>query len=123
MLLNQVFQSQQTQQRYRVVLEHIDWLMLIDIDDVNAWPFLMTEQTFQQSEFKPIEDPFPLPNVEPESVAQAKRDEAFAVLEPLLSQYLSLFDKSERNARIKMLLTQIDKPRLYVTRQLRRYWQ
>ncbi len=123
MLLNQVFQSQQTQQRYRVVLEHIDWLMLIDIDDVNAWPFLMTEQTFQQSEFKPIEDPFPLPNVEPESVAQAKRDEAFAVIEPLLSQYLSLFDKSERNARIKMLLTQIDKPRLYVTRQLRRYWQ
>lgn len=123
MLLNQVFIDPQSKQRYRVVLEQLKQLMLIDIDDTNAWPFPMTEDDLQLAEFMPINDPFPLPYVEPNSVAQAKRDEAFSALEPLFVQYISLFDKTQRNVLIKSLLGQIDKPRLYVTRQLRRYWQ
>ncbi|ABA90166.1 Tn7 transposase protein TnsB [Syntrophotalea carbinolica DSM 2380] len=101
----------------------IDILMLVDVDDEKAWPFPMTEAEFQYSNLKPIDDPYPLPSVEEGSVAEARRDEAFSTIAPLLADYGRLFEKKERNQLISELLTQIDKPRLYVTRQLRRYWQ
>jgi len=37
MLLNRVFQDPSTGKRYRVVLEHLSDLMLIDVDSDKAW--------------------------------------------------------------------------------------
>ncbi|WP_151704771.1 Mu transposase C-terminal domain-containing protein [Nitrincola alkalilacustris] len=123
MLLNQVFKDSHTGRRYRVVLELINDLMLIDIDSDKSWPFPITEEELKQAEFELISDPYPLPSVDEGSPAALRRDEAWMVIEPLLNNYTSLFIKAERNKLIGQLLSSIDKPRLYVTRQLRRYWQ
>lgn len=122
MLLNQVFQSPDNS-RIRVVLEHINNLMLIDIDDKNAWPYHISEENFHGSGYKPIKDPYPLQNVEEGSSAQVRRDEAYQTIKPLLTKYVDLFDKKKRNQLISNQLKKTDKTRLYITRHLRRYWQ
>lgn len=123
MLLNQVFKDPQTGRRYRVVLEQINDLMLIDIDSDKGWPFPINAEELKDAEFELISDPYPLPSVDEKSPTALKRNEAWMVIEPLLNNYTSLFTKSERNKLIGELLDRIDKPRLYITRQLRRYWQ
>ncbi len=123
MFFNSVYQSSESSARYRVLFEQVDCLMLIDIDDANAWPFQISIESFDSADYEAIEDPYTLPDVEEGSVAQQKRDEALAVLQPLLEVYPCLFDKRERNRLIKDRLSQITRPRLYLTRQLRRYWQ
>lgn len=123
MLLNRVFQEPSTGKRYRVVLEHLSDLMLIDIDSDRASPFYMSEEEFCSAGYDSISDPYPLPSVESGSIAASKRDEAWATISPLLERYRSLFIKKERNRLINELLQSTDKPRLYITRQLRRYWQ
>lgn len=123
MLLNRVFQDPSTGKRYRVVLEHLSDLMLIDVDSDKAWPFPMSEEEFRSVGYDSISDPYPIPSVEDGSVGAARRDEAWATISPLLEHYQSLLIKNERNRLIKELLKSTDKPRLYITRQLRRYWQ
>ncbi|MEQ3785021.1 MAG: Mu transposase C-terminal domain-containing protein [Marinobacter sp.] len=123
MLLNRVFQNPSTGKRYRVVLEHLSDLMLIDVDSDSANPFYMSEEEFSTAGYDTISDPYPLPSVENGSVAEAKRDEAWDTISPLLERYQLLFIKKERNRLINELLQSTDKPRLYVIRQLRRYWQ
>ena len=123
MLLNRVFQDPSTGKRYRVVLEHLSDLMLIDVDSDKAWPFPMSEEEFRSVVYDSISDPYPIPSVEDGSVGAARRDEAWATISPLLEHYQSLLIKNERNRLIKELLKSTDKPRLYITRQLRRYWQ
>lgn len=123
MRLNQVFQSVSTQRKYRVVFEHIDFYMLIDVDDQNAWPFAVTQEEFNHSDYQQIKDPFILPTADNESVQQAKRDEAYQTIIPLLNSGRALFDKKERNKIIDMIVRDTGRPRLYVTRNLRRYWQ
>jgi len=122
MLFNQVYEGT-NECRYRVVLEEISSLMLIDIDDQKAWPFPMEEEAFHSSDLKLIDDPYPMQNVEDGSKSQILRNVAYSTIEPLLNEYIELFDKRERNKLISVLLEQTDKPRLYVIRQLRRYWQ
>ncbi|WP_323750371.1 Mu transposase C-terminal domain-containing protein [Marinobacter sp.] len=97
--------------------------MLIDVDSDKGWPFHMPEAEFYSIGYESISDPYPLPSVADGSIVAKKRDEAWATISPLLGQYQSLFVKNERNRLIKELLQSTDKPRLYITRQLRRYWQ
>lgn len=123
MLLNRVFKDPATGKRYRVVLEHLSDLMLIDVDSEKAWPFPVSEPEFEALGYTTIPDPYPLSTVEEDSVGAQKRDEAWDTLSPLLNHYLLLFNKKERNRLIKALLASTDKPRLYIIRQLRRYWQ
>jgi hypothetical protein len=123
MLLNQVFQEPKTHSRYRVILEHINDLMLIDIDSDKAWPIPVREDELRLVGYEPIEDPFPLPDVEEGSIAAAKRDEAWGVIAPLLEKYTNLCNKTKRNQLIKQRLVSTDKSRLYIVRHLRRYWQ
>lgn len=123
MLLNQVFIEPGTNKRYRVVLEQLGDLMLIDVDSDKAWPFPMSEEELHAAGYKPISDPYPLVTVEEGSVVAARRDEAWNTVSPLINHYSLLFIKNERNRLINQLLGTIDKPRLYITRQLRRYWQ
>lgn len=123
MLLNQVFQDPSTGKRYRVVLEHLSDLMLIDVDSDKAWPFPMSEDELRSVGYESISDPYPMPSVEDGSIGAQRRDEAWATISPLLEHYQSLLVKNERNRLIKELLKSTDKPRLYITRQLRRYWQ
>lgn len=123
MLLNRVFTEPETNKRYRVVLEQLSDLMLIDVDSEKAWPFSVSEEEFQAVGYQLIADPYPLVNVEEGSVGAIRRDEAWNTISPLLELYSSLFIKSERNQLIYQLLRTTDKPRLYITRQLRRYWQ
>lgn len=123
MLLNRVFQDPSTGKRYRVVLEHLSDLMLIDVDSDKAWPFPMSEEEFRSVGYDSISDPYPIPSVEDDSIGAKRRDEAWATISPLLEHYQSLLIKNERNRLIKELLKSTNKPRLYITRQLRRYWQ
>lgn len=123
MRLNQVFQSVSTQRKYRVVFEHIDFYMLIDVDDQNAWPILVTQEEFNNSDYQQIEDPFILPSVDNGSVQQVKRDEAYQTIAPLLNSGRALFDKKKRNELVGSTVRETGKPRIYIIRNLRRYWQ
>jgi len=123
MLLNGVFRDPRTGKRFRVVLEHISDLMLIDVDSEKAWPFPISEQDFISLGYESIPDPYPIPSVREASVGAQRRDEAWDAIRPLLDQYLSLFSKNERNQIINKRLASTERPRLYIVRQLRRYWQ
>lgn len=123
MHLNLVYTDPSTKCRFRVVREQISELMLIDIDDANAWPFPIEEEQLKALEYERIDDPYPLPDVPVGSLAAQKRDEAWEVMVPLLDCYRDLFDKKKRNQLIKQRLESTTKSRLYITRTLRRYWQ
>lgn len=123
MLLNQVVKDPVTGSRYRVVLEQLSDLMLIELDNDDAWPFPITEEAFQTAGYEPISDPYSSIGVEENSIGAAKRDEAWSLISPLLDHYPSLFIKKERNRKINQLLQSTDKQRRYIIRQLRRYWQ
>lgn len=125
MYLNRVYQDPHSEvlTQLRVVFEHVDFLMLIDINDINAWPYSITLSEFDSLEFNQIDDPVILLTPEPGSKSQETRDRAYNVISPLLDNYFELFDKQLRNKHIKSLLDTVDESRLYVTRQLRRYWQ
>lgn len=69
MLLNRVFTEPETNKRYRVVLEQLSDLMLIDVDSEKAWPFSVSEEEFQAVGYQLIADPYPLVNVEEEVLA------------------------------------------------------
>ena len=122
MLLNTVFKSKISEKQIRVVLEQVDHIQVIDIDDGNAWPKDMIVQELLDG-FIEIPDPTPPTKDLVGSVAVEKRDKAYSVIEPLLSNYQDLFTKRLRNQLIKDRLEEVDYPRLYITRQLRRYWQ
>ncbi len=125
MYLNRVYQDPYSEKptQLRVVFEHVDFLMLIDINDVNAWPYKVTLSEFDTLELIQIDDPVILLTPKPNSKSQYARDRAYNAISPLLNNYPELFDKKLRNKHIKLLLNKIAEPRLYVTRQLRRYWQ
>jgi hypothetical protein len=84
MLLNRVFTEPETNKRYRVVLEQLSDLMLIDVDSEKAWPFSVSEEEFQAVGYQLIADPYPLVNVEEGSVGAMRRDEAWNTISPLL---------------------------------------
>lgn len=123
--LNQVYEEYHDDEavQLRVVFIHTDFLMLIDINDENAWPFKVSTTEFANLGLTPIDDPIFLNSPAPNTTAEQYRDRAFSTISPLLDTYFDLFDKKRRNERIKTLLTTSSESRLYVTRQLRRYWQ
>lgn len=121
MQINQVLNSFKTQQRLRIIFVDLESYQVIDIDDPYAWP---TSSTHEELEgFEVIIDPFPLPSVQPDTPTAERRDEALNVIKPLLEQYDQLFEKSTRNKLIKLATEASNKPRLYVIRTLKRYWQ
>lgn len=107
----------------RVVFEHAHFLMLIDINDVNAWPYSITLSEFSDLNLKLINDPVILKAPEANSKAEETRDRAYKTISPLLDVYPELFNKQLRNKHIKSLVNTRTESRLYITRQLRRYWQ
>lgn len=125
MLLNQVYMDPHSEQltQLRVVFEHVSYLMLIDINDVNAWPYRVDINEFDSLGLVKEPDPITLVSPERNSKSEKARDRAFNTISPLLENYLDLFDKKLRNAHIKLLIVRLNEPRLYITRQLRRYWQ
>ena len=125
MYLNQVYSDPDSEPpaKLRVVFEHSNYLMLIDVFDLNAWPYSITISEFNDLELNQIEDPVILLTPEPSSKAENARDRAYKTISPLLDFYPELFDKQLRNNHIKWLFSIVAEPRLYVTRQLRRYWQ
>ena len=86
MLLNGVFRDPRTGKRFRVVLEHISDLMLIDVDSEKAWPFPISEQDFISLGYESIPDPYPIPSVREASVGDQSRVEAMDARRPLLDQ-------------------------------------
>ena len=125
MFLNKVYSvvNSAPQVFFRVVCDQVDYLMLIDIYDENAWPFRVDIDDLNRDEFVAVVDPISLPIPEPNSKAAQIRDRALRIIKPLLDNHVYLFDKKERNKRIKELAEVKDVSRLYITRQLRRYWQ
>ncbi|MCA6063908.1 transposase family protein [Thalassolituus marinus] len=122
MQINQVLQSPTQGQRLRVIgLEPDGYYWVIDIDEEKAWPIHASESELEL--YEAIPDPYIPPVVEAGSVAEARRDEAFAAISPLLEHHSKLFDKASRNALIKKVLENSSRPRLYITRALRRFWQ
>jgi hypothetical protein len=97
--------------------------MLIDICDENAWPYRVNILEFESLSLEEIPDPITLIVPEAGSKAEEIRDRAYSSVSLLLTDYFSLFDKKSRNQKIKMVLEATGETRLYVTRQLRRYWQ
>lgn len=125
MYLNRVYLDPYSEPpaQLRVVLEHTDYLMLIDINDANAWPYSVNLSDFDTLKLNKIDDPVTLLTPAPNSKSEEIRDRAYKTISPLLDMYPELFDKQLRNKHIKLLLNTITESRLYVTRQLRRYWQ
>ncbi|MDW2001558.1 Mu transposase C-terminal domain-containing protein [Vibrio sp. 2304] len=124
MYLNQVYLDNLTQHRYRVVWEHLNFCMLIDIDDESAWPIQFDiDDLLNPGQFSLISEPFVLPSVEIGSISAEKRDEAYRSISHLLDNYTLLFDKATRNQLIREQVEKTDKPRIYILRQLRRYWK
>ncbi len=125
MYLNRIYLDLHSEphSQLRVVFEHSNFLMLIDINDVNAWPYSISLAEFNDLNLKKIDDPVILNTPEPNSKAAETRDRAYKAISLLLDFYPELFDKKTRNQHIKSLLNITTDSRLYITRQLRRYWQ
>lgn len=125
MYLNKVFIDPHSEplKLLRVVYEHVDFLMLIDVHDEKAWPFRINIDEFESLCLESIPDPIKLVTPEKGSKSEDTRDRAYRSVSLLLTDYYDLFDKKTRNQRIKLVLEATNEPRLYVTRQLRRYWQ
>ncbi|PCC14197.1 Mu transposase C-terminal domain-containing protein [Pseudoalteromonas sp. JB197] len=125
MFLNQVYKDPHSEQltQLRVVFEHIDYLMLIDINDANAWPYRVDINEFYSLGLVKEPDPITLRTPERSSKTEKARDRAFTTISPLLENYVDLFDKKLRNTHIRSIIEMAGEPRLYITRQLRRYWQ
>ena len=125
MYLNRVYIDPYSEppSQLRVVFDDIDFLMLVDINDDKTWPYRVEASEFERLGLEEIPDPVILITPEPNSKSEKARDRAFQTLSPLLDDYTELFDKRSRNKRIKALLDSVGGSRLYITRQLRRYWQ
>lgn len=125
MYLNKVFLDPHSEEltQIRVIYEHVDFLMLIDIREENAWPYRVNILEFESLSLEEIPDPITLIVPEAGSKAEEIRDRAYYSVSLLLTDYFALFDKKSRNQKIKMVLEATGETRLYVTRQLRRYWQ
>lgn len=121
MQINQVLQSPVSEQKIRILYTNLDVFYVIDIDDTVAWPVPMSPDELE--DYVLTTDPFPIPDIEPGSIAAQKRDEAFEVLQPLLTQNAALFEKQSRNQLIKQAVGISGRPRLFVVRALRRFWQ
>lgn len=121
MQINQVLQSPVSEKKVRILYTDLDVFQVIDIDDTSAWPVPLSQQ--ELDDYILIADPFPIPVVLPDSIAAQKRDEAFEVLQPLLTQNAALFEKQSRNQLIKRAVEISGRPRLFVVRALRRFWQ
>ncbi|RCU51049.1 transcriptional antiterminator [Corallincola holothuriorum] len=127
MLLNQVYQYTDSDERVRIVYETIEFVWLINIDDDSAWPISkpipeLRELTINKT-IKSINEPFTFSLVEINSPQSTKRDQAYSLLKILLEEHSKLFNKSSRNQLIRSAVEQTGKPRIYFVRQLRRYWQ
>jgi len=125
MYLNKVFIDPHSDSptQIRVVFEYVDFLMLIDIHDEQAWPYRMNIDDFESLSLESIPDPVTLVTPESGSKAEKIRDRAYRSLSLLLIDYWALFDKKSRNQKIKSALKESNESRLYLVRQLRRYWQ
>lgn len=125
MYLNKVFLDPHLDHltQIRVVYEHVDFLMLIDINDEKAWPYRVNLADLESLSLVAIPDPISFITPEAGSKAEEIRDRAYRTVSLLLTDYIALFDKKIRNQKIKSVLEVTDESRLYVTRQLRRYWQ
>lgn len=124
MYLNQVYMDCQSQQRYRVIWEHLNFCMAIDIDDTNAWPIQFDiEYLLESDKFSQLPEPFILPPVEMGSDSAVSRNEAYNAISHLLENYSLLFDKTTRNKLIREQVLKANRPRIYILRQIRRYWQ
>jgi hypothetical protein len=125
MYLNRVYVDPYSKppSQLRIVFVGIDFLMLIDINDDNAWPYRIDISEFEGLGLEEIPDPVMLITPDPNSKSEQARDRAFNTISPLLDNYPELFDKRLRNKRIKSLLDNEGGSRLYIIRQLKRYWQ
>ncbi|MFA0602087.1 Mu transposase C-terminal domain-containing protein [Vibrio sp. 10N.222.49.E4] len=127
MLLNQVYQYTDSNERIRVVYETLEFIWLISLDDESAWPILMPASELHEliaaQTIECISEPFAFSHVELDGAQALKRDEAYTLLKILLKDHSELFDKTSRNRLIRNAVEVTGKPRIYFIRQLRRYWQ
>lgn len=124
MYLNRVYLENLAERRYRVVFEYLNYIMAFDIDDDNAWPVRIEIEELQNPElFSQEIEPYILPPVENGSISASKRDEAYQSISHLLDNYTLLFDKASRNHLIREQVSKAKKSRIYILRQLRRYWK
>ena len=127
MLLNQVYQYTDSNERIRVVYETLEFIWLINLNDESAWPILMPTSELHEllaaQTIECISEPFTFSHVELDGAQVLKRDEAYTLLKILLKDHGKLFDKASRNRLIRNAVEVTGKPRIYFIRQLRRYWQ
>lgn len=121
MQINHVLQGPVSKQRLRILSTDLTVYQVIDIDDASAWPFPLTLNELE--DFEEIDDPFPLPYVQAGSTAEQKRDEAMSAIEYLLENHTQLFEKKTRNHLLKKATEKTGRPRLFLVRALRRFWQ
>lgn len=126
MLLNTVYLDKTANQRLRVIFDGVDFIWIVDIDD-NAWPIYKKKSELQElidtDIFHLIAEPFKQPIPPAGSIQEIKRDQAYSILKPLLTEYSALFDKKLRTALIKEAVIASGKGRVFIVRQLKRYWQ
>lgn len=127
MLLNQVFQYEESKERIRIVFESVGFVWLINIDDDSGWPVFKfideLNELISSHAIQPIDEPFTFFHVDAESAQGKRRDEAYAFLKPLLNNHFELLDKSSRTKLIRKEIEKSGKTRIYYVRLLRRYWQ
>ncbi|MGO0309674.1 Mu transposase C-terminal domain-containing protein [Endozoicomonas acroporae] len=127
MLLNKVFHRKGSEYRFRVIFEAIDHIWLIDLNDEDAWPFMIMQDEFDEliknGLYFEIDEPFKAIAVPKGSIQEKKRDQAYSELEPVLKEPGRLLHKKERNIVIGQAAKNSKQQRRYIVRQLRRYWQ
>ena len=127
MYLNTVYESSSRNCTYRVVFQDVSTLWLFDIYNLPNWPQVIELKVFKEElssgKLVVINEPFPLDMVEDDTVQMRKRDEAYAALTPLLQSPYEMMFKASRNRLIKQAIDQSGKKRIYIVRQLQRYWQ
>ncbi|KGJ95990.1 Mu transposase C-terminal domain-containing protein [Thalassotalea sp. ND16A] len=127
MFLNKVYKEQHSEKQFRVVFEYIDYVWIISINDESTWPVTRATEELEtqiaNSILTLVDEPFELTTPEPGSNQEFKRDEAFISLAPLLHNYHCLFEKKSRNVLILEAIKVSGKKRIYIIRQLHRYWR
>ncbi|MGJ8526008.1 Transposon Tn7 transposition protein TnsB [Halomonadaceae bacterium LMG 33818] len=117
------------QLRRRILWSGTDKTVWIDIDAKSAMPEIVSTDNLEELLFdrvaEPIDDPFlenTLREVEEGSVDQIKRDQAWAMLQPIVEDP-GLFERTSRGTIVNAVGQKHSVTKQTVYRLLRRYWQ
>lgn len=127
MLLNTVYLDTEKNIFFRIIFQNPQYLWIMNLSDDALWPELIEFHHYENNTrtgiFTKSEDIFRIiPNKISENDLRI-REEAYEAISSLLDGTEKVFFKNSRNKLIKKTVENTGKTRIYIIRQLRRYWQ